>query len=443
MTDNIPELIRKTRDGEPLSAEELRLLANGAADGSIPDYQLTAWLMAVRLKGMRDDETAALTEAMAQSGDTVDLSRFGDRSVDKHSTGGVGDKTTLIVAPLVAALGGKVAKMSGRGLGHTGGTVDKLEAIPGYRTALTPSEFLQQVADVGVAVVGQTGALAPADKKLYALRDVTATVDSLPLIASSIMSKKLAAGARSIVLDVKVGSGAFMKTLDDARRLAERMVAIGTACGRRMAAVLTNMDIPLGHAVGNALEVAEAAAVLRGEGCPDLREVCVTLATHMTALCLQLTPEEARACVLQALDGGAGYEVFRQWIAAQGGDTSVLDDPARFPQAAVVREVIAPQDGWIAHMDAQAIGDAAVTLGAGRRRKEDAIDPAAGILLDKKTGEQASRGERIARLYTADERAADAAEQAFLAALRWCDAPPERAPLILDTIVSDAIVNNW
>ena len=316
------DLIEKKRDGGVLTDEEIRFIIEGFTAGAIPDYQMSAFAMTVFYRGMDAHETAVLTDAMMHSGDTIDLSRFGDKSVDKHSTGGVGDKTTLIVAPIVASLGGKMAKMSGRGLGHTGGTVDKLESIPGFRTTLSAEEFMQQVEDVGVAVIGQSGNLTPADKKLYALRDVTATIDSLPLITSSIMSKKLAAGSHSIVLDVKVGSGAFMKTAEDGRKLAESMVTIGKACGRRVTAVMTNMDIPLGYRIGNALEVMEAVDVLRGHGSDDLREVCTALAENMLMLCNGWDEERARAEVAEAVASGKAFETMKKWIAAQGGNAA-------------------------------------------------------------------------------------------------------------------------
>ena len=344
------DLIEKKRDGGVLTDDEIRFIIKGFTDGSIPDYQMSAFAMTVFYKGMTDHETAVLTDAMMRSGDTVDLSRFGDKSVDKHSTGGVGDKTTLIVAPIVSSLGGKMAKMSGRGLGHTGGTVDKLESIPGYQTTLSAEAFMQQVEDVGVAVIGQSGNLTPADKKLYALRDVTATIDSLPLITSSIMSKKLAAGAHSIVLDVKIGSGAFMKTLEDGQKLAESMVRIGKACGRNVVAVMSNMDIPLGFYIGNALEVREAVEVLRGHGCPDLTGVCIALAANMLHLCNGWPIEEATKQAEEAISSGRAFEQMKRWIAAQGGDARVLDDVSLLPQAAVQYELKAPQAGYIHHL---------------------------------------------------------------------------------------------
>lgn len=424
------DLIQKKKNGEALTPAELEFLVRGYTDGTIPDYQMAAFAMAVYFRSMTAEETAALTDAMARSGDTVDLSCFGDLSVDKHSTGGVGDKTTLILAPIVASLGCKVAKMSGRGLGHTGGTVDKLEAIPGYRTTLTGEEFLSQVSEIGVAVIGQSGNLAPADKKLYALRDVTATVDSIPLIASSIMSKKLAAGSHSIVLDVKFGSGAFMKTEEDAAALARAMVDIGTACGRNVSAVLTNMDIPLGCGIGNALEVEEAMEVLRGEGPADLRTVSIVLASYMVSLALGIPVEEAKARVEDALDTGSAWNTFRKWITAQGGDGAVCDDPALMKRSSIIREVRAPRDGYIVHMNTEKIGEAAVVLGAGRTRKEDDIDPAAGLRILKKTGDFVQAGDVLAYLHTESEKSFREGESRYLDAIEFGESAPETMPLI-------------
>ena len=327
------DIIRKKRDGGELTDEEIRFFVDGYTAGDIPDYQAAALMMAIYYRGMSRCETVALTDAMAHSGDTVDLSRYGTLSADKHSTGGVGDKTSLIVAPIVAALGGKMTKMSGRGLGHTGGTVDKLESIPGYRTSLSTEEFLRQIDEVGMAVIGQTGNLTPADKKLYALRDVTATVDSIPLITASIMSKKLAAGSHNIVLDVKVGSGAFMKTPEQAQELARAMVDIGKACGRNMAALITSMDVPLGNTIGNALEVQEAVAVLKGECRGALREVCEALSAQIVSLTYGWSLEESATRVRETLDSGAALDKMREWIAAQGGDVAYIDDVLRFPAA--------------------------------------------------------------------------------------------------------------
>ena len=424
------DLIQKKKNGEELTPAELDFLVQGYTNGAIPDYQMSAFAMAVYFQSMTAAETAALTDAMARSGDTVDLSCFGDLSVDKHSTGGVGDKTTLIVAPIVASLGCKVAKMSGRGLGHTGGTVDKLEAIPGYKTTLTGEEFLTQVSEIGVAVIGQSGNLAPADKKLYALRDVTATVDSIPLIASSIMSKKLAAGSHSIVLDVKFGSGAFMKTEEDAAALARAMVDIGTECGRNVSAVLTNMDIPLGCGIGNALEVEEAMEVLRGEGPEDLRTVSVVLASHMVSLALGITADEARVRVEDTLDNGRAWNTFRRWITAQGGDGAVCDDPSVMKRSSIIREVRAPRDGYITHVNTEKIGEAAVVLGAGRTRKEDDIDPAAGLRILKKTGDFVQAGDVLAYLHTESEKSFREGESRYLEAIEFGENAPETMPLI-------------
>ena len=428
------DLIEKKRDGGILSDDEIRFIIEGFTQGSIPDYQMSAFAMAVFYRGMTDHETAVLTDAMMRSGDTIDLSRFGTKSVDKHSTGGVGDKTTLILAPIVSCLGGKMAKMSGRGLGHTGGTVDKLESIPGYRTTLSAEEFMQQVEEVGVAVIGQSGNLTPADKKLYALRDVTATIDSLPLITSSIMSKKLAAGSHSIVLDVKIGSGAFMKTLADGKKLAENMVAIGKACGRNVTAVMTNMDIPLGNYIGNALEVIEAVQVLQGRGCEDLQSVCRVLASNMLALCNGWELSYAEQQVDEAVASGAAFAQMKRWIAAQGGDASVLDDTAKLPQASVQFEIKAPRSGYIQHMDTQLVGEASAILGAGRKTKEDSIDFAAGIVLQKKTGDFVEAGQTLAVLHTNKAETLGDSEQVFLRAITFGDIQPEMQPLIYGVV---------
>ena len=428
------DVILKKRNGGALTREEIAFFIDGYVGGSIPDYQASALCMAIWFRGMNDEETVALTDCMARSGDTVDLSCFGELSVDKHSTGGVGDKTTLIVAPIVASLGGKVAKMSGRGLGHTGGTVDKLESIPGMRVTMAREEFLRQVEEIGVAVIGQSGNLTPADKKLYALRDVTATIDSIPLITSSIMSKKLAAGSHSIVLDVKVGSGAFMKTYDDARKLAECMVKIGKSCGRRMAALLTNMDCPLGEAVGNSLEVVEAVEVLSGRSRGDLYEVCVALAAEMVALLRGCPAEQAQSLVADAIDSGRALAKMREWVAAQGGDPAVIDDAGRFAAAEYIVPVIAEEEGVLTHMDAEAIGSAAVILGAGRATKEDAVDYAAGIIMKKKTGDAVRRGDILAYLHTNSASSVAAAKERYLGALRISREAPADTRLIYDII---------
>lgn len=428
------DIIEKKRDGLALSDEEIRFFVDGYTDGSIPDYQASALCMAIFFRGMNDREISVLTDAMAHSGDMIDLSRFGTLSADKHSTGGVGDKTSLIVMPIVAALGAKVAKMTGRGLGHTGGTVDKLESIPGYQIALDSERFLTQVEDIGISLVGQSGNLTPADKKLYALRDVTATVNSIPLITSSIMSKKLAAGAHNIVLDVKVGSGAFMKTPADGRALAEKMVSIGKLCGRNMTAVLTNMDVPLGHNIGNALEVREAVAVLKGESRGDLREVCIALASNLIRMVFDLTEEEARRRVIDALGSGAAFSKLKEWISAQGGDTRCLDDPSLFPATAFAYEIKSPVNGYIRKMDAERIGITSVMLGAGRETKDAPIDYSAGIVLCKKVGERVSAGETLATLYTNRESALAEAAEHYLTALTFGETPPEPQPLIYEIV---------
>ena len=428
------DIIEKKRDGLALSDEEIRFFVDGYTDGSIPDYQASALCMAIFFRGMNDREISVLTDAMAHSGDMIDLSRFGTLSADKHSTGGVGDKTSLIVMPIVAALGAKVAKMTGRGLGHTGGTVDKLESIPGYQIALDSERFLTQVEDIGISLVGQSGNLTPADKKLHALRDVTATVNSIPLITSSIMSKKLAAGAHNIVLDVKVGSGAFMKTPADGRALAEKMVSIGKLCGRNMTAVLTNMDAPLGHNIGNALEVREAVAVLKGESRGDLREVCIALASNLIRMVFDLTEEEARRRVIDALGSGAAFSKLKEWISAQGGDTRCLDDPSLFPATAFAYEIQSPVNGYIRKMDAERIGITSVMLGAGRETKDAPIDYSAGIVLCKKVGERVSAGETLATLYTNRESALAEAAEHYLTALTFGETPPEPQPLIYEIV---------
>lgn len=423
------DIILKKRNGEELTDDEIAFFIDGYTRGKIPDYQASALMMAIFYKGMTDRETVCLTDRMAHSGDTVDLSRFGEMSVDKHSTGGVGDKTSLIVAPIVASLGGKVTKMSGRGLGHTGGTVDKLESISGYNTSLSPDAFLSQVERVGMAIIGQTGNLTPADKKLYALRDVTATVDSIPLITSSIMSKKIAAGSHNIVLDVKVGSGAFMKTPRDAEILAEKMVQIGKACGRNIAAVITDMDSPLGNNVGNALEVAETVSVLKNEKKGDLRDVSVALATEMVSLVFGLAHDEAEKKVVAAIEDGSAFEKMKEWIAAQGGDVSQIEDTSLLPRAKFGFEVLSDADGYITEMNAEEIGKASVMLGAGRASKEDKIDYAAGIVIHKKVGDEVKKGDLIATLYY-NNGSPDNAAKCYLSALKIESAQKPTPPLI-------------
>ncbi|MFE5317102.1 pyrimidine-nucleoside phosphorylase [Paenibacillus sp. NPDC056579] len=394
------DLIQRKRDGETLSTEEIEYLIHGYSTGDIPDYQMSAFAMAVFFRGMSAKETADLTLAMARSGDQVDLSSIPGVKVDKHSTGGVGDTTTLILAPLVAAAGIPVAKMSGRGLGHTGGTIDKLEAIEGYRVELTKEQFLQQVTDIGVSVISQSGNITPADKKLYGLRDVTATVESIPLIASSIMSKKIASGADAIVLDVKTGSGAFMKSLEGSIELAKAMVEIGEQVGRETVAVITNMDEPLGLAIGNALEVREAIETLQGSGPDDLTELCLLLGAHMIQLGGKAaTYDEAREKMEQLLHNGEALDKLKRLIAAQGGDKELADHPDRLPSAPYQAEVLAAEDGFVSHIDAEELGVTAMMLGAGRATKEDRIDLAVGMVLRKKVGDAVKAGEPLAVLH--------------------------------------------
>ncbi len=424
------DIIRKKRDGGELTEPEINYLISGVVSGDIPDYQLSAFLMAVYFKSMTSEETAILTNAMANSGDTLDLSEFGELSADKHSTGGVGDKTSLIVAPIVASLGAVVAKMSGRALGHTGGTVDKLESIPGYKTELHPKEFITQSKEIGIALVGQSGHLAPADKAMYALRDVTSTIESIPLIASSIMSKKLAAGAHNIVLDVKFGSGAFMQKCDDARELAIAMVDIGNRCGRRVRAVLSDMDTPLGYAIGNVLEVREAIDVLRGEGPDDLREVSITLAGVLISLVRSISVEEGTELAREALASGEAYAKFKEWISAQGGDVRYITAPELFGEAPVCVEVRADVSGYISKMNTEKIGLTSSRLGAGREKKGDKIDPLAGIMLKKKTGDKIDVGDVVAVLYTSSPELAAEGAKSFKSAYEVAKEKPASRELI-------------
>lgn len=424
------DIIHKKREGKELSAQELQFWISGYIRGEIPDYQVSALLMAILWRGMSAKETALLTGYMAASGEQVDLSPIPGIKVDKHSTGGVGDKTTLITGPIAAACGVPVAKMSGRGLGHTGGTLDKLEAIPGFQTTVEPERFLQIVRENGLAVIGQTRDIAPADKKLYALRDVTGTVESLPLIASSIMSKKLAAGADAILLDVKAGSGAFMKTLDDALALAREMVAIGEENGRHTAALITNMDIPLGRAVGNALEVREAIATLRGGGPKPLREVCLQLAAGMLQLAGMGTLPECLAKAREALDSGKALERLRGMIALQGGNAAVIEDASLLPAAPHTRQVLAPQAGYISRIDTEQCGLCSCLLGAGRERKEDGIDYGAGIVFTACYGQQVQAGEPLATLYTSHPESLCEAGLLLQEAIAISAEPPEGQKLV-------------
>ena len=429
------DIIRKKRDGVALSDEEIRAFLAGYTDGSIPDYQAAALAMAVFFRGLDPRELATWTDAMLHSGDVIDLSDLPGRKVDKHSTGGVGDKVSLCLAPIVAACGVKVPMVSGRGLGHTGGTLDKLEAIPGFTVDLPLARFREIVADVGLCLIGQTERLAPADRKLYALRDVTATVESIPLIASSILSKKLAEGIDALVLDVKVGRGAFMKTEDDARILARTMVDIGTRVGKQVVALLTDMSQPLGLAVGNALEVVEALEVLRGGGPADLVEITLALAAEMLVLGGVADDLDAgRARALEAIADGSALERMRRLVAAQGGDPSVIDDPGILPTARLTEPVKAAQDGGVAAIDAEAVGLAAMRLGAGRARKEDDVDPAVGVMLAKKVGDRVRAGEILAVLHVNDETHLAAASREVAAAFTLDDTAAKAPPLVIDRI---------
>jgi pyrimidine-nucleoside phosphorylase len=429
------DLIEKKRDGKTLTTEEVNFVIKGFTDGSVPDYQMSAFAMAVFLKGMTEKEYSDLTMAMVHSGDTIDLSNIEGIKVDKHSTGGVGDTTTLVLGPLVASLDIPVAKMSGRGLGHTGGTIDKLEAVEGFHVELTEEEFTKQVNDIKLAVIGQTGDLTPADKKLYALRDVTATVNSIPLISSSIMSKKIAAGADAIVLDVKTGAGAFMKDIDDARDLAKAMVKIGNNVGRQTVAVISDMSQPLGFAIGNALEVKEAIDTLKGEGPKDLEELCLVLGSQMVVLAKKAeTLEEARAKLLENMKNGKALEVFKAFLVAQGGDGSVVDDPSKLPQAKYVQEVVAKQDGYVSQIVADAVGTAAMKLGAGRATKESVIDLAVGLMLNKKVGEAVKKGESLVTVYSSTEDISEV-EQDLLENIKISTEKVEEPTLVYDLIM--------
>lgn len=433
------DVIEKKRDGGELTDEEIDFFISGYVSGEIPDYQASALAMAIFYEGMTPRETAKLTMAMAESGDMMDLSAIPGIKVDKHSTGGVGDKTTLVVAPIVASLGVKVAKMSGRGLGHTGGTLDKLESIPGLSVEISEPDFFEQVNKIGVAVAGQTGNLVPADKKLYALRDVTATVDSVPLIASSIMSKKIASGSNCILLDVKCGSGAFMKTVDAAIELAEAMVSIGEHVGRTTAALITGMDRPLGKNIGNALEVSEAVATLRGEGPEDLTAVCIELAANMLHLAGKGSVAECRDLAQGQIANGEGLAKLVEMVTAQGGDAAVIWDTSKFDAAPFRREVLVEESGYISAMNAERVGIASVALGAGREKKGDPIDMAAGIILERKTGDYVEKGEVLATLLTSDEKRLDDGERIFREALSFGHEQPVLEPLFFARVSRDGV----
>ncbi|MBE6626664.1 MAG: thymidine phosphorylase [Ruminococcaceae bacterium] len=427
------DIIAKKRHGEKLTDGEIKFFVDGYTHGDIPDYQASALCMAICCRGMDEEECSALTYHMMNSGDTVDLSAL-PCTADKHSTGGVGDLTSLVVAPTLATLGVNIAKMSGRGLGHTGGTIDKLESIPGFCTSLTGEQFMKQVSEIGVAIIGQTADLAPADKKLYALRDVTATVESLPLIASSIMSKKLAAGAETIVLDVKYGSGAFMKTAEDAVELAEAMVKIGRDMGRRMGALVTSMEFPLGRKIGNTLEVIEAVEILRGEIGGDAKTVCVNLAANILSLAKGIEIDDAFAAVNEAIDSGKAYEKFLAWIAAQGGDISYIIEN-RLPVGKFTREVVAACDGYVCGMDTERVGLASCILGAGRVTKDDEPDLTAGLVLHIDLGEKLTVGQKIATLYTSDSGKLESAEEMLISSLKLSETVPENTPKLIYKII--------
>jgi pyrimidine-nucleoside phosphorylase len=430
------DILRKKRDGLALDAAEVAAFVHAATHGDWPDYQLSAMLMAIWLRGMNTEETAALTGAMTQSGQRLDLRDIPGPKVDKHSTGGVGDSTSLIIAPLVAACGGIVPMMSGRGLGHTGGTLDKLESIPGFRTNLTVDETKAALRTVGAAMIGQTKDIAPADRKLYALRDVTATVESIPLITASIMSKKLAEGIDSLVLDVKFGNGAFMKQFDDAKRLAQTMVKTGNSAGVRTEAMLTDMNVPLGFAVGNAIEVIECIECLKGRGPADLELISVALAARMVRLAgIATSDAEAEKRVRNVLESGQGVEKFRQIIAQQGGNPKVIDDYRLMPMATQHTRIAAERSGYITELAAEPIGRAAMLLGAGRFRAEDAVDPSVGIALRVNIGDAIKTGESIAELFARDESQVGAATALIRSACRIGDEKPIAAPLIRESIV--------
>ena len=433
------DIIAKKKAGLELTYDEIKFAINGFVSGEIPDYQMSALLMAIYFKGMSNDETTKLTMCMANSGDTVDLSAIDGIKVDKHSTGGVGDKTTLVIAPVVAACGVRMAKMSGRGLGHTGGTVDKLEAIPGFNVSVSREEFISIVNRIGLCVVGQTGNLAPADKKLYALRDVTATIDCVPLIASSIMSKKLAAGADCILLDVKTGSGAFMKTVEDSITLAKVMVDIGWGAGKRCAALVTDMDNPLGYAIGNSLEVIEAVDTLNGKGPQDFSDCCIELSANILELAGKGSAEQCVAQVKDVIASGAALEKLCEMVEAQGGNADVIRNTSKFGKAPVIRNIIASTSGYISSMDTESIGITSVMLGAGRETKDSPVDHLAGISLKKKTGDYVSAGDTLAVFHTSNELLIKGAQERFVSALKISEAKPDLKPLVYAKIEKDSV----
>ncbi len=436
---NTYDIIDKKKKGIELSREEIQEFISGYVGGKVPDYCVSAWLMAVYYQGMTDRELLALTDIMAKSGDQVDLSAIEGVKVDKHSTGGVGDKVTLAVAPIVAACGGKVAKMSGRGLGFTGGTIDKLEAIPGLSTTIPEEKFFNMVNQIGLAVMGQSARIAPADKLIYALRDVTATVDSIPLIASSIMSKKLAAGSDKIVLDVTVGSGAFMKDLQDAIRLAEKMIAIGEGAGRETVAILTNMDLPLGCAVGNSIELIEAVETLQGKGPEDFVEICRSIAAIMLELAGIGTREECTHRIDQVIEDGSALHKLAEMVSAQGGNAEYIYHPEKFKTAAIEKNLLAWEDGYVTKMNTEECGKAAVLLGAGRERKEDTIDMTAGIRFYRKTGTRVSKGDLLATVYTSEEKKADMAIEKLRECYQISGIKPQQPRAILGYVTKNGV----
>lgn len=428
------DIIEKKRDGLVLSKEEIEFFVNGYVKSEIPDYQVSALLMATYLNGLNESETSLLTTCMAHSGDMMDLSEIDGIKVDKHSTGGVGDKTTFIISPIVASLGVPVAKMSGRGLGHTGGTIDKLESIPHMRTSLTHEEFLNTVKKVGFSIIGQSGNIVPADKKLYALRDVTGTVDSMQLIAASVMSKKIAAGADCILLDVKTGSGAFMKTLDDSVKLAKTMVSIAKSVGKKAVALITNMDRPLGKAIGNSLEIIEACDTLKGKGSRDLTEISIELAANMLNLADKGPLEVCRCMAREVIKNGKAFDKFKEMVLAQGGDMSVLDNSDAFPKAKVEYTVKAKKSGFIHKFDTEKVGIASVILGAGRETKESTVDFTAGIILEKTVGDFVEEDEPLARFYSSEISKCKDAEDLFNQALKISEKEVNFSPLILSRV---------
>lgn len=428
------DIIEKKRDGLVLSKEEIEFFVNGYVKSEIPDYQVSALLMAIYLNGLNESETSLLTACMAHSGDIMDLSEIDGIKVDKHSTGGVGDKTTFIISPIVASLGVPVAKMSGRGLGHTGGTIDKLESIPHMRTSLTHEEFLNTVKKVGFSIIGQSGNIVPADKKLYALRDVTGTVDSMQLIAASVMSKKIAAGADCILLDVKTGSGAFMKTLDDSVKLAKTMVSIAKSVGKKAVALITNMDRPLGKAIGNSLEIIEACDTLKGKGPRDLTEISIELAANMLNLAGKEPLEVCRCMAREVIKNGKAFDKFKEMVHAQGGDVSVLDNSDAFPKAKVEYTIKAKKSGFIHKFDTEKVGIASAILGAGRETKESTVDFTAGIILEKTIGDFVEKDEPLARFYSSEISKCKDAEDLFNQALKISDEEVNFSPLILSRV---------